>query len=147
MDNFTFIRVRDNEEDNYRLLVFISKFNFNIKTYRLCIVLLLLIRKSNYSKLNIRNPSAINSSKANLSIESDKIFEDALTVLEVVISTSRKAKGRDSKGNQSLPQRLRVVIFVSPRTNPPARFLARRTVTYLQRSATCRAKVTLLVVC
>lgn len=145
MNNFTFIRVRVNEEDNYRLLVFISKFNFNIKTYRLCIVLLLLIRKSNYSKLN--NPSATNSSKANLSIESVKIFEDALTVLEVVISTSRKAKGRDSKGNQSLPQRLRVVIFVSPRINPPARFLARRTVTYLQRSATCRAKVTLLVVC
>lgn len=53
-----------------------------------------------------------------------------------------EAKGGDGKGNQSLPQRLRVVIFVSPRTSPPGRFLARRTVTYL-RSTTCRAKVTL----
>lgn len=76
------------------------------------------------------NPS-INSSKIYRSNRT--IFEGALTVAEVVISTSRKAKGRDGKGNQSLPQRLRVVIFVSPRINPPARFLARRTVTYLQR--------------
>lgn len=76
------------------------------------------------------NPS-INSSKIYRSNRT--IFEGALTVAEVVISTSREAKGRDGKGNQSLPQRLRVVIFVSPRTNPPARFLARRTVTYLQR--------------